>query len=392
MMRFSVLYVVSNEIKTNITEVDVIMTTKTTYKVGDKVRILDAEKIQFGSSYWNDGDITEVKRVLDDGRPCLARNDMKRFDRGLPLYSRELKYIEKVAEQVAKFKVGDKVRAVNNDYFEKGEVLTIKINDESGHMPINCTNGRGTFWLNLSDVELISQKPTKNQRIATLEQTVANLQAEVEALKDAQKAPTMTVKADVDVAKIAESLAKAIEKHSPNEQRKAVIAEAKAFVKAQKTDVTGRVVSGFNLPAEGKRVSISDVYSFVSNGTRKVCDAEFHINAEKRIVTVLLKGAITKRLYGKAIAKCAPDDVFNADIGKAIALGRALRLDVERFEKAVQPSDVVVGQVHAILWEENKKPTGEVIAVGSVSNSSFKYVDGGWASDYQILDDTEAQY
>jgi len=44
-------------------------------------------------------------------------------------------------------------------------------------------------------------------------------------------------------------------------------------------------------------------------------------------------------------SKCSPKDVFNHHIGYAIALGRALGLDVSEFESAVQPTEKVVGHV-----------------------------------------------
>lgn len=350
--------------------------TKTTYKVGDKVRILDAKAISTCAA--KDGDILEVVSIDRSNDPVLLDVD----EGHLTLFTSELKYIEKVAEQVAKFKVGDKVRIIKDmggiAGVKIGTVATVIEVDSDGDVRVDVINKNGVpaFFI-AHEVELISPKLTKNQRITTLEQTVATLQAEVEALKAVQKLPTMTVKADVDVATIAESLAKAIDKHtpkSPNEQRKAIIAEAKAFVEKY-----SGVVKADTTP-----------YTKGAGSTT----VKLFVNKKKRIVTAIphLVNANYTVHGDKKFAKCAPDDVFNADIGKAIALGRALGLDVSKFEKAVQPSEVAVGQVHAILWEESKKPTGEVIAVGSVSSASFKYVDGGWASDYQILDDTEAQY
>ncbi len=73
---------------------------------------------------------------------------------------------------------------------------------------------------------------------------------------------------------------------------------------------------------------------------------EFIVNAEKRTVVCLLKGVESPDVISKGIAKCHPDEVFNADIGKAIALARALEIDVpNEFLNAVQPDEVVVGMV-----------------------------------------------
>lgn len=76
------------------------------------------------------------------------------------------------------------------------------------------------------------------------------------------------------------------------------------------------------------------------------CDAEYIENVEKRTVVALLKGINTGTLYARGIAKCAPSDCFNVHIGKAIALRRALGLDVpDEYLFAPQPTDVRVGDV-----------------------------------------------
>src|SRR5699024_12247473 len=59
-----------------------------------------------------------------------------------------------------------------------------------------------------------------------------------------------------------------------------------------------------------------------------VVKEEFVVNAEKRTVVCLLKGIDRPDMTSKGIAKCHPNEVFNADIGKAIALARALEIDV----------------------------------------------------------------
>jgi hypothetical protein len=74
---------------------------------------------------------------------------------------------------------------------------------------------------------------------------------------------------------------------------------------------------------------------------------EFIVNKEKRTVVALLDGlycSIGKKLRG--IAKCAPGDCFNVHIGKAIALRRALGLEVPaEYLTAPQPTEVRVGDV-----------------------------------------------
>ncbi len=72
---------------------------------------------------------------------------------------------------------------------------------------------------------------------------------------------------------------------------------------------------------------------------------EFVVNKKKRTIVALLKYMHIDGLVPfKGIAKCAPEDCFNAHIGKAIALRRALDLEVpDEYINAPQPTEVQVG-------------------------------------------------
>ncbi|MDE1454439.1 hypothetical protein PVN32_20025 [Bacillus paralicheniformis] len=77
-----------------------------------------------------------------------------------------------------------------------------------------------------------------------------------------------------------------------------------------------------------------------------ICTAEFIVNNQKRTVVALLRGANTSKVYARGIAKATPDDCFNVHIGKAIALHRALGLEVpDEYLNAPQPTEVLVGDV-----------------------------------------------
>lgn len=75
----------------------------------------------------------------------------------------------------------------------------------------------------------------------------------------------------------------------------------------------------------------------------------FEVNREKYTVVALIKRGFNihnRRVAEKGIAKCAPDDCFNVHIGKAIALRRALGLEVPtEYLNAPQPTEVRVGDV-----------------------------------------------
>jgi len=84
-----------------------------------------------------------------------------------------------------------------------------------------------------------------------------------------------------------------------------------------------------------KHGSSSATVKHVGNETyrRKYYVVEFAINNEKRTVAALIKradvgGRIVTPVVHRGIAKCDPSDCFNAHIGKAIALRRALGLEV----------------------------------------------------------------
>lgn len=74
--------------------------------------------------------------------------------------------------------------------------------------------------------------------------------------------------------------------------------------------------------------------------------AEFIVNREKRTVVCLLRRYKGEEVQYRGIAKCAPDDVFNSHIGRAIALRRALGLEVpEEYVDAPLPIGAQVGDV-----------------------------------------------
>jgi hypothetical protein len=81
-----------------------------------------------------------------------------------------------------------------------------------------------------------------------------------------------------------------------------------------------------------------------------VTKAEFIVNREKRTVVALVRlNEIfegSNKVVSRGIAKCHPNDCFNAHIGRAIALRRALGLEVpDEYLNTPQPTEVKVGDV-----------------------------------------------
>lgn len=176
-----------------------------------------------------------------------------------------------------------------------------------------------------------------------------------------------------------ESALELVKEKTPNELRAEIIQRAKEFVEEK---------DGYGL-----------IWLKLDGKPRCVVDINFVVNDKKRTVAALLKGFLTREVNSKGIAKCNPDDVFNADIGKAIALGRALDEDVSEFENAVQPNEPVVG--HVVKGNEVLGPYRQDRKFALTSKKdcdSFYYAENNWGDFIYstqigaIIDDTNAIY
>jgi hypothetical protein len=121
------------------------------------------------------------------------------------------------------------------------------------------------------------------------------------------------------------------------------------------------------------------------------CFADFIINREKRTVVALLRGAGSKKVFARGIAKCHPDDCFNAHIGRAIALRRALGLEVPaEYLNAPQPTEVRVGDVVKI----DTPVSVYTRKIASITERYCNYADGGFDAKHivfnygKVIDDT----
>lgn len=64
------------------------------FKVGDNVRILDVDAILYGGEYWKNRDVVTVVRLTNRGLPHLARNAHDGI--GLVVRQNELHAIERI--------------------------------------------------------------------------------------------------------------------------------------------------------------------------------------------------------------------------------------------------------------------------------------------------------
>lgn len=148
---------------------------------------------------------------------------------------------------------------------------------------------------------------------------------------------------------------------SANQQRDAIIKKAK------KSIVNKLVVR------KGQSVYIK------RTGKQEWVNVEFVVNEEKRTVVAIARWTKNNEIVARGIAKCMPTDVFNEHIGKAIALGRALGLDVSEFENAVQPTEYAIGQI--VQRHDEPIDTKYKYSVDKIGNGETltKLFDGGKA-------------
>ena len=287
---------------------------------------------------------------------------------------------------MTKFKIGDRVRAITNRYGLtnlknnwEGIVTSTRGNyfDAKTKKVLDKPTGDSIVFTNLNEesFELVAAKKNKNQRITALEEEVkrSNKYSEGlhEQLTDALKRIEVLEKAH-EPSTIDDVEDKPL---SLNQQRAQIIEDANKFVEDCK-DFTGLLTKrkGYTV---GKLI--------------KVCDAEFVVKPEKRTVVCILKEQIYETIEAKGIAKCNPSDVFNAHIGKAIALGRALGWDVSKFEQAVQPNEPVIG----MKFIDRHSDVREIVEEGIYDKESMKSSIGSPnVEEYpiQIINDTNAQY
>lgn len=128
------------------------------------------------------------------------------------------------------------------------------------------------------------------------------------------------------------------------------------------------------------------MYRTMKDGQRKrMCTADFIVSKEKRKVICLLKDMETNKVTSKGIAKCDPADVFNVDIGTAIALYRALGLNVPSdYLNVPNPTDYEAGQI--VEWTQGIPFL--IIGVDGTYGDFKRIRDGKIFSNFKINTET----
>jgi hypothetical protein len=120
-----------------------------------------------------------------------------------------------------------------------------------------------------------------------------------------------------------------------------------------------------------------------------VTKAEFIVNREKRTIVALVRlndmFEESNKVVSRGIAKCHPDDCFNAHIGRAISLRRALGLEVpEAYLNAPQPTEVKRGDI-VYLRNVNEYVTTKGSWLLDELNVQLRH------NDVKIIDDTREE-
>ncbi|WP_107842018.1 hypothetical protein [Metasolibacillus meyeri] len=273
---------------------------------------------------------------------------------------------------MTKFKIGEKVKFTEDfGEYTKGDVVEVTHLINDNHIKFKSEKGKGDCY-----THRIQKILSKNQRITALENEVKRLDKFSEGLRGALTGALKRIESLE--AKLVEKVA--IVEKSANEQRAEMIEKAKGFVEKYSGVVTNNTTP----------------YTTAAGSTT----VKLFVNEEKKIITAIPHLVNTDyTVYAdKKFAKCNPSDVFNEHIGKAIALGRALNLDVSEFENAVQPDELVIGMKVELL-KQMKHPKNSPGSIKTICKEGI-YLEGGpecaidsrVAEFSKIINDTNAIY
>lgn len=309
------------------------------YGVGDKVVYTNAT--EWG--WFEEGD--ELTVLDTDSVGTMNYFVGKDNDEGLWVAGIDLKPSSKKDDEgdfkmISKFEKGDKVMFVGDEslcQYKYGEVLYVLDNDGAEYLPILVGKSKHSSesyfdsrWVDVSD--LVLHMETSEEIIRGIDVLEEAFRKEIDVLK---KSIRMSTQKDVEILKQIkeeEGASKDLTSSESILSREDVIQKARDFVKEVQEDAYKH---GHDY-IEGA----SELYN------RYVTKSEFVVNKEKRTVVAIVKYRYGDRIVSRGIAKCMEEDVFNEDIGKAIALIKAYELPyMKDFFYAPQPTSVVPGMI-----------------------------------------------
>ncbi len=154
-----------------------------------------------------------------------------------------------------------------------------------------------------------------------------------------------------------ESLAQTASKPVPTKLSAGPIKPAKRLTRADVIETAKRDVTKLENTYQSRAVGRTCFWPAAcsNHGFFPVHHVEYVVDRDSRTVIAKIVCTESRRVENTGIASCAPDDVFNVHIGKAIALRRALELPVpDEYIHAPKPTSVGVGD---IVTFKNGTPT-----------------------------------
>lgn len=221
--------------------------------------------------------------------------------------------------------VGEFILIINNSKtpnpsYKDGDVVIVDSKAPSG---VFGPGNKGIIWA--ADYEVIIEKypPTPDLNHMDLETLLSlnnQVMSRIRELYNTALSSGFNAAGTVTGRFSPNGLAFKVDTRSDQQKRDDIVEKAKYFIES---------------------ISLNDV-----NDNGVLYSHEFIVNAEKRTVVVLRRSPGTTKIHSKGVAKCSPNDCFNAHIGKAIALLRALGLEVPyEFLNVPLPTEVRVGDV-----------------------------------------------
>ncbi|ETB71309.1 hypothetical protein A943_08105 [Bacillus sp. CPSM8] len=326
------------------------------------VRILKAGE----PSYWY---INKIGRMFEFEREGDFTYKTREKDGSLAVIRKE--DAELIVTEKRPAKVGERILIVNAELgtYNNGQIHKVHkyVSASSDNNEHIVTDAGFVFWT--SEYEVIVNNEVKNGEADEVERydtAVENAREAIEELRLAAYA-----KGFEDARR--ELTATAPVEKTAQERRDEIVEQAKADINELKNR------NFYEVP---------DADNFYNP---YICTAEFIVNNQKRTVVALLRGANTSKVYARGIAKAAPDDCFNEHIGKAIALHRALGLEVpDEYLNAPQPTEVRVGD--AVKLIHNGEVIDEYLVVKIEDDRVYDH-NNTWAPKrtLKIIDDSRTE-
>ncbi|WP_419884855.1 hypothetical protein [Paenibacillus sp. B-A-8] len=357
--------------------------------VGELVKIVDAG-CSFG--HYDDGDVITITEVIAGDPYFPVKKNADNPDGTFFLNDEEYVVLEPTEILVIntskgdggaeRFRMVDRKAAVgerviiiktddlNGDGYGNGALFTADVDD--GSMCIDTTDGVTLFHEEyrvlepLTSVELaptptpLSELPLADQyaenitvltrKIAQLEKRNTALEGRILALETDSAPAIVPSYAKVASGPVDNTYPSYVK--TPQMIRDEIVERAKA-------DVSNPYkFSGTEIPGD------PDGISFWPEGSpSKMHEVTYVVNREKRTVVALIR-CINDGFTVRGTAKCAPGETFNAHIGRAIALYRALGLDVPaEYLTCPQPEEVRIGDVVAGGVVYAVRPTHRTVGV-----------------------------